>query len=71
MGTVTDEMDTETLVEMTPEEKREFFDEQAQIRLGMSGEEFLGKYEAGYWPDLDAEPHLMYMAMLLPYAQAA
>lgn len=50
--------------ELPAEEQRALFDELVRLHLNMSGQEFLAKYEAGYWPNPDDEPHVMHLAML-------
>ncbi|HLH23287.1 MAG TPA: hypothetical protein VK066_12245 [Chloroflexota bacterium] len=41
---------------LTPEEGRQFFDEQARKRLGISGEEFLRRLDAGEYRDIPDDP---------------
>ena len=56
---------------MTPEERRAVFDRQARRRLGISGEEFLRRWNAGEYEhtaDL-GEPGVMDVVMLLPLVQ--
>ena len=51
---------------MTAEEGREMFDQVARRRLGMSGDEFIRRWDAG---EFDGEPErldVMDVAMLLP-----
>lgn len=53
--------------ELTHEESRELFDQQAQSWLGISGEEFIRRYDAGEFSDeqLDRDPDIVYLAMKL------
>ena len=51
---------------LTEKEAREEFDAQARRRLGISGEEFLRRWDAGEYPDPDGDPDVIWMAMLLP-----
>jgi hypothetical protein len=63
--------DLPPLLETTLEEGREIFDQQARLRLGMSGEEFLRRWNAGEYEhtaDL-GEPGVMDVVMLLPLVQ--
>jgi hypothetical protein len=50
---------------VTPEEGRRYFDEQARLRLGMSGEEFVRRWKAGELDDLD-HSEVVAQSMLLP-----
>lgn len=61
--------ETEEDFELSPEESHKFFDDMVRLHLGMSGEEFLRKYDAGYWPDPDADPDVMHLIMLRPFAE--
>lgn len=51
---------------MTDEEARDTFERAARRSLGMSGEEFLSRWDAGEWPDPDSVPGVMAVAMLIP-----
>jgi hypothetical protein len=55
------------------EEGREYFDRQAQRLLGISGDEFLRRYDAGEYetPDLDDRTlrGVMKLAMLMPFVR--
>lgn len=56
---------------VTPEEGRELFDRQARRRMGISGDEFLHRYEGGEYDDVDCtDSGVMAMLMLLPFARA-
>lgn len=49
----------------------ELFDRAARHYLeGLSGEEFLERWESGYYKDPDAEPGVMSVVMLLPFARS-
>jgi hypothetical protein len=63
-----EEQDEAQVVELTPEEGRSLFDREAQRLLGVGGEEFVTRYEAGEYGDDD--PRIMRVAMLLPFWQA-
>lgn len=54
------------MVELTEEEAREAFDRTARFTLGMSGEEFLRRWDAGEWNDDIDQPGVMTMYGLLP-----
>lgn len=54
--------------EMTREEGRAFFDCEARERLGMSGDEFLRRWDAGEL-DWDDAPGISSVAMLIPFAR--
>ena len=54
------------------EESRAFFDAQAQRLMGISGEEFIRRYDAGEFEDApdDAEHHgITELVMLLPFGR--
>lgn len=58
-----------TLHVASAQEARAIFDRAARRELGISGEEFLRKWEAGEFKDPD-RPDVMRVAMLLPLARA-
>ena len=49
------ESPTETRT-LSPEEKRAFFDEQCRAVLGISGKEFIRRWDSGEYADLDDVP---------------
>jgi hypothetical protein len=53
---------------LTSEEGRELFDAAARRELGISGDEFLRRYDAGEYEDEDASP-VTNVVMLLPFAR--
>jgi len=53
--------------ELTPEQGQQLLDDKARQYLGISGEEFRIRWEAGEI-DADDEPDVMRVAMLLPLA---
>jgi DNA-directed RNA polymerase specialized sigma subunit len=55
--------------ELTQEEGRALLDREACRVLGMSAEEFIQAWEAGKFDDDPDHPDVMYVAMLLPFAQ--
>lgn len=61
------------LRELSREEGRQLFDRQAHRYLGISGEEFLKKWDAGEYGDPDDRtknpPGVMQLAMLLPFVR--
>ena len=63
-----EQREEEPAVEMlTPEEAREAFDRIARRELGMSGEEFLRRWDAGeFRDDPEERPGLEEVVMLLP-----
>jgi len=55
-----------------PEETRQAFDAQARQFMGMSGEEFIRRWDAGEFAAIadDAEhPEIMRLAMLIPFGR--
>jgi hypothetical protein len=60
--------------ELTDEEARELFDRSARHYLGISGEEFLRRWDAGEYDDPDDRtknpPEVMEVASLLPFVRA-
>lgn len=63
----------EDVRELSREEGRQLFDRQAQRYLGISGEEFLKKWDAGEYGDPDDRtknpPGVMRLVMLLPFVR--
>jgi ribosomal protein L21E len=57
-----------TLRKLTAKEGRELLDRQARRHLKMSGQEFMRRYKAGEFADVDT-PEVMRVAMLLPFAR--
>jgi len=56
----------------TPEEGRELFDEQARKLMGMSGEEFIRRWDAGEYDEIFDTPghrHILHLAFLIPFAR--
>ncbi len=58
---------TENTIEwLSDDEARAIFDEQARKVVGMSGEEFLRRYDAGEFDDIqDDSEHLVFMSLVL------
>jgi hypothetical protein len=57
---------------LTPEEGHQFFDEQARRRLGISGEEFLRRLDAGEYQDIPDDPKhwpIIELSMLQDFAR--
>lgn len=61
MATQTDD----EIRELTPEQGQQLLDDKAEQYLGMAGEEFRARWDAGQL-DPDADPNVMRVAMLLP-----
>lgn len=54
---------------LSPEEGRAFFDETSRELLGISGEEFLRRWDAGEYEDLEDIPenwNILHMMLLMP-----
>lgn len=60
------EVGTPELLELTEEEGRKLFDSNARFVLGISGEEFLQRWDAGEWKDDIDQPGVITMYGLLP-----
>ena len=60
---------------LTPQEGRELFDHVAQEMTGMSGEEFLTRYDAGEFNGMGEDTpegfKLQYLIMLIPFGRQA
>lgn len=54
---------------LTPQESCQAFDDEARQHLGMSGEEFLGKWRAGEFHDPE-DPEVRWVASLLALVSA-
>ncbi len=60
------------MIEVTPEEGRRLFDDAARQVMGMSGEEFIRRWEAGeYWgiADADGHRHIGDLISIIPFAR--
>lgn len=59
--------------ELSPEEGRKMFDCAARRKLGISGEEFICRWDAGYYDDPDDRtknpPEVMELGMLIDFAR--
>ncbi len=55
--------------ELSDEQSWGLFDRASRHYLHLSGEEFLERWESGYYEDPDAEPGVMSVVMLLPFAR--
>ena len=51
--------------EVSVEEASAILDRQARQYLGLSGEEFLRRWNSGYWPHPDRVPGVIRVSMLL------
>lgn len=60
---------TGTIKELTREDGRKLLDKQARLYLGMSGSEFIEKWEAGEFGDDPDRPEVMRLVMLTPFAK--
>lgn len=58
------------ITDLNAEESHELFDQQARRYLGVSGDEFVRRLEAGEYGDPDDDPRVMRLVMLLPFARA-
>ncbi len=56
--------------ELSLEEGRRLFDKKARQYFGISGDEFIRRFEAGEYGDPDDSPSVMRLVMLLPFARA-
>jgi hypothetical protein len=57
---------------MSREDGRRFFDEQARALVGLSGDEFLRRWDAGDYADVADDPAhapVMYLSMLIPFGR--
>ena len=73
-----DELDLDALGEIpgvkfiTPEEARELFDRRARMELGISGEEFLRRWDAGEYDSIPDTPDgwkIARLSMILDFAR--
>jgi hypothetical protein len=55
--------------ELTLKEGRALLDQQARRYLGMSGVEFIKKWESGEFGDDPDRPEVMRLVMLIPFAK--
>jgi hypothetical protein len=56
------------VVEVTREQGRAMLDRAARDELGMSGDQFLSKWDAGDYDDTD-DPAVTRVTMLIPFAR--
>ena len=54
--------------DLTDEEGRALFDNAARFYLGISGEEFVERWDSGYYDEDPDRPDVVDVAMLLPFA---
>ena len=54
--------------ELTREEGRELFDKRARALFGITGEEFLGRWDAGEYREA-SDSKVATLAMLIPFAR--
>jgi hypothetical protein len=55
--------------ELSPEEGLRMLDRQAQRYLGNSGEEFIRRWESGYYDKDPDQPELVDLSLLIPFAK--
>ncbi len=68
----TDELEIPEIVYVSPEDGRQMFDQAAREWVGMSGEEFIRRWEAGEFahiPDDEAHRHYVDLVVLIPFAR--
>ncbi|MFG3556519.1 hypothetical protein ACGGAQ_19260 [Micromonospora sp. NPDC047557] len=68
MPTTTARTDHSDVREATPEEGRELFDRRAKKLLGISGAEFLARWDRGEYMDAE-DPKVNAVAILIPFAR--
>jgi hypothetical protein len=68
MATTT-KVTTEHIRELTREEGWALLDREARRYLGMSADEFIQAWESGKFADNPDQSDVMYVALLLPFAQ--
>ncbi|ETW97625.1 MAG: hypothetical protein ETSY1_21915 [Candidatus Entotheonella factor] len=56
--------------ELTPEEARALFDQEARQHFGMSGQAFIVAWEAGQFDHDPDQPDLINLIMMLPTVKA-
>jgi hypothetical protein len=56
--------------ELTEKQSWKLFDRPVHYYLGVSGEEFVVRWESGQYKGPDAEPSRMSVVMLLPFARS-
>jgi len=61
-------LDAGDVREANAEEGRELFDQRARATLGISGEEFLRRWDAGDYAESD-DPSVSSQAVLIPFAR--
>lgn len=64
--------DAPGFVQLTPEEGRAFFDAKCRRELGMSGEEFLRRYDAGEFDGIEEDEFgrkVIRVEMSIPFAR--
>ena len=54
---------------LTDEEGRTLFDNAARFSLGISGEEFVERWDSGYYDEDPDRPDVVDVTMLLPFAR--
>jgi hypothetical protein len=55
--------------DLTEEEDRALFDNAARFYLGISGEEFVERWDSGYYDEDPDHPDVVDVVMLLPFAR--
>lgn len=68
MPTTTAQTDYSDVREATPEEGRELFDRRTRRLLGISGAEFLARWDRGEYADAE-DPKVNAVAVLIPFAR--
>ncbi len=68
-----DRDDVPRFIQLTPAEGRAFFDAKCRRELGMSGEEFLRRYDAGEFDGIDEDEFgrkVIRVEMSIPFARS-
>jgi hypothetical protein len=58
-----------SIQDLTYEEGRALFDNAARFYLGISGEEFVERWDSGYYDEDPDQPDVVDVVMLLPFAR--
>lgn len=68
-----EDVELPTVVELTSDEGQVMFDDEARARLGISGDEFIRRWEAGEFPDCEYpgwnHSDIVSLVLMIPFAR--
>lgn len=72
-GFAIEDVELPPIVELSTDDGRAMFDEQVRVRLGIGGDEFIQRWEAGEFPDCEypgwSHNDIVSLVLMIPFAR--